>query len=137
MQQSLFSDGGFGFEQNPTQFQAHAQTPANHPQQPPPPYSKNPYPQPYSNKPQYPGPYQGNPNPNQMPNPGMKSPIMNNRQFIQQFMRPQQQPNPNMAANMANMLGAGGFNKQPRFQNQVRSKSFCLLLFELNNLFHF
>jgi hypothetical protein len=53
-----------------------------------------------------------------MPNPGMKSPIMNRQQFMQQFMR-KPQPTPNMAANMANMIGHGGFNNKPNFPNQV------------------
>lgn len=110
-----FLDGGFGYDQNPTQFQAHARTT---PQQPPPPYSKNPYQQGFG-KPQYPGQFQGNPNQNQMANPGMKPPSINRQQFMQHFMRkPPQQQNPNMTASMANMMGPGGFNK-PNFPNQV------------------
>ena len=114
-QNKLFSDGGFaGYDQNQTQFQAQAQTPGNHPQQPPPPYSTKPYPQGYGNKPQYPGPYQGNPNQNQMPNPGMKTPMMNRQHIMQQFIR-KPQPNPNLTANI---MGHGGFNKS-NFPNQV------------------
>ena len=113
-----FLDGGFPYDPNPTQFQAQAQT-GNHPQQPPPPYSKNPYPQPYNNKPQYPGGYAVNPAPNQMPNPGLKNAMMQRQQYISpvQLIRKQQQnPTSNM---MASMMGAAGFNNKPGFPNQV------------------
>jgi hypothetical protein len=55
-----------------------------------------------------------------MANPGMKSPMMNRQQFMQQFMRKlPQQPNPSMTTNMVNMMGHGGFNNKPNFPNQV------------------
>ena len=105
------------YDQNQTQFQAQAQAQAtgNHPQQPPPPYIKNPSYQ------QYPGQYSGNPQ-NQMGNSNaLKSPMMERgQQFIQVTRKPQNM-NQNM---MAGMFVPGFNNNKPPYPNQVSRETY-------------
>ena len=108
---------GYGFDQNPTQFSAHAQATGNHPQQPPPPYSKTANQHYGGNQQKYFGPYNGT-GQTQMGNPAaaaaaMKSPMIRQQYF--NMMRKQSNPNQNM---MQGMFGAG-FNNKASFQNQV------------------